>query len=134
MQHTIEKAVILSDKDKLTPEDFFFKPVMSGGGEVFEGTIEEMEKKIYKLIPEAWHEDIRHYTEDEFTDSEKRDGKLVKGADDLAAYIEAHLALSNGIKNGALVNAMDSLKEKYKGQNDISGIDFEAIYSNFKNI
>jgi hypothetical protein len=59
---------------------------------------------------------------------------MVKGVDDLAAFIEAYLALTNGIKNEALVNAMESLKEKYKGQNDISGIDFEAIYKDFKQI
>ena len=91
-----------------------------------------MEKKIYKLIPEDWHEDIKRYTENEFTDTGLRDGIMVKGADDLAAYIEAYLALSNGIKNAALAGAMESLRDKYKGQNDISGIDFEALYNNFK--
>ena len=68
-----------------------------------------MEKKIYKLIPEGWHEDIRRYTENEFSDTD-RDGTLVKGADDLAAYIEAYLALKNGIRNEALINAMKSLR------------------------
>lgn len=93
---------------------------------------QEMEKKIYKLIPEGWHGDIKRYTENEFTDTGLRDGTMVKGADDLAAYIEAYLALSNGIKNAALEGAMESLREKYKGQNNISGIDFEALYNNFK--
>ncbi len=46
LQHTIEKAVILSDKDELTPQDFFFKPVSTQGDMSFEGTIEEMEKKL----------------------------------------------------------------------------------------
>ncbi len=46
LQHTIEKAVILSEKDELSPEDFFFKPVIQSGGDVFDGTIEEMERQM----------------------------------------------------------------------------------------
>jgi DNA-binding NtrC family response regulator len=46
LQHTIEKAVILSDKDELTPDDFFFKPVSIATDMSFEGTIEEMERKL----------------------------------------------------------------------------------------
>jgi len=94
---------------------------------------EEMEKKIYKLIPENWHSDIKGYTENEFTDTKLRDGILVKGADDLAAYIEARLALANGIKNAALESAIESLELKYEGRDNISGIDFAAIYKNFDN-
>ena len=92
--------------------------------------IQEMEKKIYKLIPESWHGDIRHFTEDEFSNTGARDGALVKGADDLAAYMEAYLALKNGIRNEALVSAMQNLKNKYRDK-IISGIDFEKIYSKF---
>lgn len=90
--------------------------------------IQEMEKKIYKLIPKGWHEDIRQYTENEFSDTADRDGSLVKGADDLAAYIEAYLTLKNGIRNESLTNAMKSLKDKYRNR-EIMGIDFEEIYS-----
>jgi len=51
LQHAIEKAVILSDKKELTPDDFFFKPVMPGMNDFIEGTIDEMEKKmIFKVI------------------------------------------------------------------------------------
>lgn len=51
LQHTIEKTVILSDKKELTPDDFFFKPVMPGLGDIFDGTIEEMEQKmIVKML------------------------------------------------------------------------------------
>ena len=46
LQHTIEKAVILSDKKELTPDDFFFKPVMTGMNDFMEGTIDEMEQKM----------------------------------------------------------------------------------------
>jgi len=50
LQHTIEKAVILSDKNELTPEDFFFKPVTQSVGDIFEGTIEEMEQKMISKV------------------------------------------------------------------------------------
>lgn len=50
LQHAIEKAVILSDKKELTPDDFFFKPLMPGGTDIFDGTIEEMEQKMIAKI------------------------------------------------------------------------------------
>jgi len=89
--------------------------------------IQEMKAKIYKLIPESWHGDIGRFTVNEFTDTGERDGALVKGADDLAAYMEAYLAVKNGIRNEALMNAMDSLREKYKNRT-IAGMNFESIY------
>jgi len=94
--------------------------------------MQEMEKKIYKLIPDSWHGDIKRYTEDEFSDTELRDGIMVKGADDIAAYLEAYLALKNGIRNGALIDAMKSLEDKYSKADDISGIDFTKLYSGFR--
>lgn len=50
LQHAIEKAVILSDKTELTPDDFFFKPVMPGMNNDFEGTIEQMELKMISRV------------------------------------------------------------------------------------
>lgn len=108
------------------------KKSVAGLDELIKGyEIQEMEKKIYKLIPEGWHEDIRQYTENEFSDNSIRDGSLVKGADDLAAYIEAYLTLKNGIKNESLTNAMESLRDKYRNR-EIMGIDFEEIYAGFE--
>jgi len=46
LQHTIEKAVILSDSDILKPEDFFLRPVVSGKFDEQHFTIEEMEKRM----------------------------------------------------------------------------------------
>jgi transcriptional regulator with PAS, ATPase and Fis domain len=50
LQHSIEKAVILSDKNELSPDDFFFKPVIHSAGDIFEGTIEEMERKMIAKV------------------------------------------------------------------------------------
>jgi len=91
---------------------------------------QEMEKKIYKLIPRQWHSDIRMFTEDEFSNTDVRDGELVKGADDLSAFIEAYLSLNNGIQNEDMSYAKISLSEKYKSK-IISGINFGEIYADF---
>src|SRR4030043_966017 len=90
----------------------------------------EMDKKIYKLIPEQWHGEIRMFTEHEFENMQNRDGELVKAADDLAAFIEAYLSITNGIHNENLINAINNLKKKYKSRK-IEGIDFGRIYTGF---
>ncbi len=90
----------------------------------------EMEKKIFKLLPKSWHENIRMYTESEFENTVKRDGKMVKAADDLAAFIEAYLSVKNGISNDSLSEAMENLKRKYRDIN-ISGLDLNSIYDGF---
>jgi putative hydrolase of HD superfamily len=90
----------------------------------------EMDKKIYKLIPEQWHGEIRMFTEHEFENVQNRDGELVKAADDLAAFIEAYLSIMNGINNENLITAMNNLKEKYKAK-VTNGINFGKIYDDF---
>ena len=90
----------------------------------------EMDKKIYKLIPEQWHGEIRMFTENEFENMQNRDGELVKAADDLAAFIEAYLSIINGIHNENLIIAMNNLKEKYKAK-VAGGINFGKIYDDF---
>lgn len=93
--------------------------------------VEEMEKKIYKLIPVKWQKDIRMFTEDEFSNKSNRNGRLVKGADDLAAFIEVYLALKNGIRNESMIHARGKLASKY-GSMKIEGINFGKIYAGFK--
>jgi putative hydrolase of HD superfamily len=90
----------------------------------------EMDKRIYNLLPEKWHGEMRLYTQDEFGDTPLRDGKLVKAADDLAAFIEAFLSLKNGIKNENLENAISNIRAKYQDFK-LPGIDFKKIYDRF---
>lgn len=90
----------------------------------------EMEKRIYKLLPQNWYNDMRMFTESEFEDTSIRDGKLVKAADDLAAFIEAYLSIKNGIKNDNLISAMENLRKKYKNTG-ISSLDLNSIYKGF---
>ncbi|MCK4809679.1 MAG: HD domain-containing protein [Candidatus Omnitrophica bacterium] len=91
---------------------------------------EEMERKIYKLLPEEWLPEIKMFTENEFTDIEGRDGTLVKAADELAAFVETYLALKNGIQSEDLEKAKHSLFKKYK-QRTVSDIDLGEIYADF---
>ncbi len=46
LQHTIEKAVILSEGNVLKAEDFFMRPVVQGRSNDSEMTLEEMEKRM----------------------------------------------------------------------------------------
>ncbi len=46
LQHTIEKAVILSEGNVLKAEDFFMRPVVQGRSSDAEMTLEEMEKRM----------------------------------------------------------------------------------------
>jgi DNA-binding NtrC family response regulator len=46
LQHTIEKAVILSEGNVLKPEDFFMRPLLAGKQLKNDLTLEEMEKRM----------------------------------------------------------------------------------------
>lgn len=48
LQHIIEKAVILADKNILKPDDFFFNSASLLSSDVLGGTLEEMEKNMIK--------------------------------------------------------------------------------------
>lgn len=116
---------------------------------------EQMESEVYRLIPRAWHHDIRMFTEGEFdsivtlnrrrrlTSSDEitkkynhdrynpRDGELVKAADGLAAFIEAHLAIQNGSNSQNFQEAKLLFRETYS-RRSIAGINFGEIYADFE--
>jgi DNA-binding NtrC family response regulator len=50
LQHTVEKAVILSDNNILKSEDFFMRPVSNAQDLTAEITLEEMEKRMINQI------------------------------------------------------------------------------------
>jgi len=115
----------------------------------------EMEEKVYPLVPSDWHDDLRLYTENEFKDVvsidgtrvvtspgeidehydedrySPRDGRLVKAVDDLAAYLEARLATSNGIASPELRRASQNIRRKYRGFR-FGEIDFTRLYTEAK--
>ena len=115
---------------------------------------QQMEEKVYGLIPAAWHDEIRLFTEIEFksvvtcdgdrvekTSSEisehfnedaydPRDGELIRAADQLAAFLEAYLALANGMRAPDFQKTKTSLKEEYRSK-VIAGLHLGQIYADF---
>ena len=115
---------------------------------------ERMEEEVYGLIEEAWHKEMRMFTEIEFKSvvtldgalQEKtsdeisarynedrynpRDGALVQAVDHLAAFCEAYLALANGVKAQDFDKTKTGLKQDYMGKT-IAGLRFGEIYSDF---
>jgi putative hydrolase of HD superfamily len=116
---------------------------------------EQMRGKVYPLIPESWHPDIKMFTENEFRnlitvdnkircttldsisrqynsdEFNPRDGELIKAVDEFAAFLEAHLARKNGIECDELKKAELGLRSKYR-KKTIGTINFGAIYSSFQ--
>jgi putative hydrolase of HD superfamily len=116
---------------------------------------ESMEKEVYGLIPESWHEEIRLFTEIEFksvitcegrwvekTSDEiaasynedgynPRDGELVQAADHLAAFLEAYLAQASGMRAPEFQRTCAGLKEEYRTK-VISGLRLGEIYADFE--
>jgi len=116
---------------------------------------EQMKSKIYRILPDEWHPEIKMYAEDEFADfvtingeqrqvtsrkiEEKynddkfnpRDGTLIKACDELAAFTEAYIALRNGATAEELQEAKHEIKRRYRNR-FISGIAFGPIYADFE--
>jgi len=113
-----------------------------------------MEEEVYRLIPKEWHREMRMFTENEFRSVvtveghvEKRrsdeitkhfnrdrfnpkDGEIIEATDHLAAFIEVYLALKNGMMNQELLDAKNSIRQRYQGK-EIGGIGFGEIYADF---
>ena len=132
------------------------KRSVAGLGELIkEYEREQMEKEVYGLLPEECHGEMRMFTENEFASvitvngkaetktSEEisssynsdeynpRDGEIIEAADHLAAFIEAYMALENGIKAKEFNDAKSDLFNKYS-QKTIAGIKVGEIYADFE--
>lgn len=116
----------------------------------------QVAEKLLPLLPWGWHEEIIYFTQNEFTNrvmldgvptevSEEElngkynvdghgykavDGRMLKGCDHLAAFVEACLSTEYGITSKHLLNGMADLREKYKNKT-IAGINFGAVYDEF---
>jgi len=92
-----------------------------------------IEEKILPLVPKNIQNELKILITDEFANKiitkngyqkieniedikHKKgiDGKLIKVADHLGAFIEALMSINHGIKSPELINALNFLKEKYK--------------------
>ncbi|NDV18904.1 HD domain-containing protein [Pseudodesulfovibrio sp. JC047] len=60
-----------------------------------------------------------------------KDGPLLKVSDSLAAYIEAHTALKNGISSGQLHHALYRIQQTYTERPVIAGVQVSALLADF---
>ncbi len=60
-----------------------------------------------------------------------KDGPLLKVCDSLAAYIEAHTALKNGISSDQLHQALYRIRERYNDQPTVAGVQVSALLADF---
>ncbi len=117
--------------------------------------MEQMEKEVYGLLPRQCHDEMRMFTENEFASviveqgsaktvtSEEisrvynsdeynpRDGEIIEAADHLAAFIEAYMAIENGMRTKELNDAKNQLFQRYS-RKTIAGIRFGEIYADFE--
>ena len=136
------------------------KPVKESGGvgEIIKKyEKEQMDRRIYekRLIPSECVDEMHKFTENEFqsrvmigdtlecttsdTINQKYhsdafdpiDGQIIEAADHLAAFLEAYLAIQNGIVTSEFDRAVCTFKEKYKDDMPIAGLHFAEIYIDF---
>ncbi len=110
--------------------------------------------RIFPLLPESWHSEINYYIQNEFTSKYRQngktvfttsseintslnsdmfdplDGELIRGADHLAAFLEAYLSVSHGISSEPLVAGLNNLYRDYQDK-QVAGIDFGHYFSLF---
>ena len=111
-------------------------------------------EKILPLLPYSWHGDILYYTQNEFTNRIKLDGKVVqssieeinakynvsgyhaidgivlKACDNLAAFVEVWLSRRYGITSPHMEEGEKAIRAMYKNR-VIGGIDFGKVYNEF---
>jgi len=115
----------------------------------------QLEERIFPLLPTAWHDELKYFTDSEFAPkiiengsiktvssdqineyyNEDRfsplDGEIIKAADQLAAYIETFLSISHGIKSYHLEEGNRQLYSRYSNE-IVAGINFGQLFSYFK--
>ena len=118
---------------------------------------EAMEERIFPLLPEGWHRELRWYTEEEFTNKtwqegqidpvqrhagdipreldrdcyNPMDGHIIEICDKLAAYIEASVSISTGIRSPALEEGKRRLYDRFR-QARIEGLELGYLFEYFR--
>jgi putative hydrolase of HD superfamily len=111
---------------------------------------QEVEDKLLPLLPVTWRKDFRYLLLDPFRNrardpsAVKRDlssgeteagkdvpwavdGMMLKGCDNLAAFIEANSSIKYGVSSKVLRTGKQRLLELYQEIDNISGIDFYGL-------
>lgn len=115
----------------------------------------QMEEMLLPLLPEEWRQEIRYFTEDEFSGKIIMDGKVVTASteaislsynedvyspvdggiiefcDKFAAYMEAYLSIKHGITSKNLVEGHRDLYKRFARTN-IAGIEAGVLFDYFR--
>ena len=116
---------------------------------------EMMEDTLYPLIPKELKEEIRFFTQEEFSNKvtidgvpcykscreislhynsapySPRDGEIVRACDMLSAFTEAYAAIENGCISKELKNAIVSIRKSYGDKSLTDAVSFKPIYDAF---
>ncbi|MBU0700560.1 HD domain-containing protein [bacterium] len=120
---------------------------------------EQLDEKIFPLLPPSWHDEMRYLIIEPFKsrvlDAETQryegttvsseeinsrfnqdkyspvDGEIIKACDCLAAYMEAALSIEHGIASHHLTEGKKSIYQEWKDKY-IAGIHFGQIFDYFK--
>ncbi len=81
-----------------------------------------------EIIEASEHKLLSEYNQDSL---DPKDGPLLKVCDSLAAYIEAHTALKNGISSAQLHHALYRIRNRYNETPVIAGVQVSALLADF---
>ncbi|OPX60960.1 MAG: 5'-nucleotidase [Methanomassiliicoccales archaeon PtaB.Bin134] len=94
---------------------------------------QQVEEKLLPLLPATWRRDFEHLLLDPFRNRKEDDGAwavdgaMLKGCDNLAAFIEANSSIKYGVSSKVLKLGKQRLLETYQGSGTVSGIDFYQL-------
>ncbi|RAZ24520.1 HD domain-containing protein [Campylobacter hyointestinalis] len=85
---------------------------------------DEFENRIKKTIPVHFEGSMSSVNDNEFN---AIDGKALKYCDNLAAYVEAGISISYGVKSKDLVSGFSNIQAKFDKNPKIESVDFSKI-------
>ena len=113
-----------------------------------------VDQKIFTNFEKNWTDELKYFIHDEFDSKivndgavEKStsdeinkkynqdkynpiDGEIIRAADHLTAFLEAHITIKLGLKPKHMLLAVEEIREKYKNK-IIGGINIGALYKKF---
>lgn len=89
---------------------------------------DEFENRTFKNRPKFHEGSLASVNEDEFR---AIDGKALKNCDRLAAFFEAGISISYGVKSKELENGFISTRSYFKEKPKLEGVDFSQICDDF---